>query len=78
MNESYVLDTSALMQAYIQDEHTAQIHALLKQLTQPNPPTIHYLEIGLAEAGNVLWKHIQRGNIGLDAALQSIKVRIFP
>lgn len=57
MSEHYVIDPSALMQAYIKDTYTPQAKALLNSLEADDAPELHLLEIGLAEAANVLWKH---------------------
>jgi predicted nucleic acid-binding protein len=53
----YIIDPSALMQAYIKDTYTLQVKALLTSLEADDAPELHLLEIGLAEAANVLWKH---------------------
>jgi predicted nucleic acid-binding protein len=56
--EQYVLDTSALMQAYVKDEYTFQVKALLATLVGSTPPKLHLLDIAFAEAANVLWKRV--------------------
>ncbi len=45
------------MQAYIKDAYTPHIKALLSSLEAADAPELHFLEVGLAEATNVVWKH---------------------
>ncbi len=72
MSEGYVIDTSALMQIYVQDSYTQNAHALIARLVQEDEFDLHYLEIGLAESINVLWKHVKWKNIAHQAAKQAV------
>jgi predicted nucleic acid-binding protein len=58
VNGTYVIDTSALMQAYVEDAFTEHAKALLDSLAEEEPPDLHLLDIQLAEAANVLWKRV--------------------
>lgn len=58
MNDTYVLDTSALIQAYVEDAHTEHVKTLLSQLEADSPPELHILDITLVESANVLWKRV--------------------
>jgi predicted nucleic acid-binding protein len=73
MSEQYVIDTSILMQAYIHDTNTSNVHALIGLLAGEKPPELHYLDIGLAESTNVLWKQIRWGNLDLEDAMQTLQ-----
>ena len=57
MTDRYVIDTSILMQAYIKDTLTKEVTSLLSSLDGDDSPELHVMEIGLAEAANVIWKH---------------------
>lgn len=72
MSETYLIDTSALMQIYVQDSFTTHAHALITLFEKQDEPDLHFLEIGLAEAANVLWKHVRRENIERQDARQAI------
>ncbi len=73
MSEQYVIDTSILMQAYIHDANTSNVHALIDLFAEEEPPELHYLDIGLTESTNVLWKHIRWGNLDLESAMQALQ-----
>lgn len=59
MSQEFVIDTSALLQAYVTDTYTPQVQSLLALLAQADPPDLHFLDIGLAEGTNVLWKRVR-------------------
>jgi len=58
MSEKYVLDTSALIQAYVQDDNTPNAKEMIARLLSATPPELHLLDIALPEAANVLWKRV--------------------
>lgn len=68
MSGAFVIDTSALLQAYIQDAYTPNVLALLTSLLEGDAPALHFCEMGLVESTNVLWKHVQRENVTLEDA----------
>ena len=68
MSEAYVIDASALMQVYIEDVFTGNAVALISGLTDDDPLQLHFMESGMAEATDVLWKHVRQGNIDRAAA----------
>lgn len=65
MTTHYVIDTSVLMQAYIEDDNSESVIDLLATLDKADI-AIHYLDHGLAECGNVFWKRVRFA--GLPAA----------
>ncbi|MBN1310357.1 MAG: type II toxin-antitoxin system VapC family toxin [Anaerolineae bacterium] len=58
MSEQYAVDTSALIQAYIEDNHTPNAKEMIARLLSETPPELHIVDIALAEAANVLWKRV--------------------
>jgi hypothetical protein len=55
------------MKIHVQDSYTQNIHVLIARLVQEDELDLHYLEIGLAESINVLWKHVKWGSIAHQA-----------
>lgn len=72
MSAAFVIDPSALLQAYIQDKYTDNILALVTGLTADNAPELHFCEMGLIESTNVLWKHVKRETVSLASAKKSL------
>jgi predicted nucleic acid-binding protein len=70
---SYVIDTSALLHAFIIDTYTDHVRALLALLTEESPPELHFLDIGLAESANVLWRRVRFSGVPADQAHQLLK-----
>jgi predicted nucleic acid-binding protein len=69
----YVIDPSALMQAYLADTYSSNVTALLNLLKADDPPELHFLEMGLVEATNVLWKHVRFHNLASDNAQKILR-----
>lgn len=69
----YLVDTSALIQAYIADTHSARVKTLVRT-AYDNPPTmLHILDFGLVESANILWKRVVFHGLLLDDAKRSLK-----
>lgn len=73
MSGAFVIDTSALLQAYIQDTYTQNVLALIASLLKDDAPVLHFCEMGLVESTNVLWKHVQRETVTLEDAKNSLQ-----
>jgi len=69
---AYMLDASPLMQAYVEDRYTSEAKYLMSQLSGPTPIELHFLDIGLAEATNVVWKRVRFLHMEVDYALRVV------
>lgn len=72
MVQAYVIDTSALIQAFIQDTFTAQALSLIKAVFTAGV-LLHTPEFSLLECGNIVWKQTQFGGLALNNAKTAIK-----
>lgn len=72
MSEAYVLDTSALMQAYVKDTSTAAAKHLLSLLGDQDGVELHFLNVGLAEGVNVVWKRVRFLDMDVEYALRVV------
>lgn len=72
MVQAYVIDTSALIQAFIQDTFTTQALSLIKQVFTAGV-LLHTPEFVLLECGNIVWKQTQFGGLSLSGAQTAIK-----
>ena len=72
MVQAYIIDTSALIQAFVEDEFTKQALTLIKNVFLQGI-TLHTPEFVLLECGNIVWKRTQFNNLALTSALTAIK-----
>ncbi|WP_119072224.1 type II toxin-antitoxin system VapC family toxin [Aggregatilinea lenta] len=70
MTHHWVVDTSALIQAYIEDSLSSHALNLIATLARDDRDEIHVPEFALAECANVLWKQVRfYGTARADAEL---------
>ena len=72
MVQAYVIDTSALIQAFIQDEYTLNALELVKSIFKQGV-ILHVPEFVLLECGNIIWKRTQFNDVSLETAIATIK-----
>ncbi len=72
MTVAYVVDTSVLIQGYINDPNTKRMHELLRLATNSNVSLI-VPEFALVECANVLWKRVRFHGADQENTLQRIK-----
>lgn len=72
MVQAYVIDTSALIQAFIQDTFTIEALALIKDVFTTGL-LLHTPEFVLLECGNIVWKQTQFSGLSLNTAQIAIK-----
>lgn len=73
MNSQFVVDTSILIQAYVKEEHSEDVLALLLQLEGPDTLTLHAPEFCLLECTNVIWKHVRLHGMPVEQAREAIR-----
>jgi predicted nucleic acid-binding protein len=71
MTEHYVIDPSALIQAYVREPQTEALLALLDQV--PDGIELHIPEFCLVECANVLWKHARLHGMPVEAAQKAVE-----
>ena len=59
MIEQYVVDTSVLIQGFIDDADSARVDTLLLLTSHPDPIFLHIPEFCVVECANVLWKQVR-------------------
>jgi predicted nucleic acid-binding protein len=59
MKQSYVLDPSILIQAYVADTDTARVQTLLAGLEHAEPDAFHIPDFCLLECTNIVWKRVR-------------------
>jgi predicted nucleic acid-binding protein len=72
LNGQYVLDTSVLVQAAVEDIHSLRVEGLLDQLRGSTPIHLHVPEFSLIECGNVLWKRVRFRGTPLEEAKSAL------
>jgi predicted nucleic acid-binding protein len=71
MSGGYIIDVSALIQAYVREPQTDNVLALLDGL--PEDIGLHVPEFCLIECTNILWKHVRFQGMPVKAAQQALK-----
>jgi predicted nucleic acid-binding protein len=72
MVQAYVIDTSALIQAFIEDTYTVNALELVKNIFKQSV-VLHVSEFVLLECGNIVWKRTQFNDVSLETALIAVK-----
>lgn len=62
MITQYVIDTSALIQGFIQDSYSLRLATLMHRITVANTVRLHVPEFCLVECANVIWKRVRFHN----------------
>src|SRR5260370_36494708 len=73
MTQTYVLDPSILIQAYIADTETARVQTLLAGLENDPPDAFYVPEFCLLECTNILWKRVRFHGMPVAQAKQAIE-----
>jgi len=73
MKQTYVLDPSILIQAYVADTDSARIQTLLSGLENNEPDEFHIPDFCLLECTNILWKRVRFHGMPLAQAKQAIQ-----
>lgn len=71
MSDAYIIDTSAMIQAYVREPHTDHALALLAQLSAD--VELHIPEFCLLECANILWKHVRLHDMPTETARQGLQ-----
>ena len=58
MSGEYVIDPSALIQAYIEDEFSSNMQTVIAMTFEEPPLILHTLDFGMTECLNIFWKRI--------------------
>lgn len=66
-----VVDTSILIQAFINDPHTARVRTLVKSAFELHIE-IHVVDFTLLECQNIIWKRVMFHGLSLPAAYQAL------
>jgi predicted nucleic acid-binding protein len=64
----YVVDASAAIKLFIDDELSERAHALFALLTGNPPMTLYVPDLFFIECANVLWKYVRWGGLSLETA----------
>jgi predicted nucleic acid-binding protein len=72
VSEHLIIDPSVLIQAYVQEPHTALVQALLDRLKQPDNLTLHVPEFCLLECANILWRHVRFSGMPRSTAITAV------
>ena len=72
MSDSFVIDASILIQAYVQETGTLRVQMLLAGLENEEPDQLHLPEFCLLECANILWKHIRFHKMPVSRAQQAV------
>jgi len=73
MTKHLIIDTSVLIQGFIEDSETKRVQLLIKSLNTDTSPKLHYPDIGLSECANVLWKQYRFRNANPDQVKTSLR-----
>lgn len=73
MNGEFVIDASVLIQAYVKEEQSDEVLALLGELGTPGNLTLHVPEFCLLECTNVIWKHVRLHGMPVQQAQRAIQ-----
>ncbi len=73
MKQTYVLDPSILIQAYIADTDSARVQRLLAGLENDDPDEFHVPDFCLLECANILWKRVRFHGMPIPQAKQAIQ-----
>ena len=65
MVQEFVVDTSALIQAYLKDSESLRAVSLLYTLFEDPPARLHVLEFGIVKCVNIMWKRVTFGGMAL-------------
>ena len=71
MTGSYIVDASALIQAYVREPHTDNVLALMDML--PDDVELHVPEFCLLECTNILWRHVRLHGMSANTAQQAVE-----
>jgi predicted nucleic acid-binding protein len=69
---NYVLDSSALIQAYISDPHSARMQTVIK-MAYDRDHSLHILDFGRSECLNIIWKRVVFHGLSVDIAKRSLR-----
>ncbi len=72
MTQQYVIDTSVLIQVFIEDVDTARAKFLVK-LGRTSDTVLHISEFGRLECVNVLWKRVRFSGKPISEARRAVK-----
>lgn len=67
MTSALVVDTSVLVQAFVEDRYTTQARAMLLEAFNEQTD-LHILEFGLVECVNIFWKRVMFHGLQLSKA----------
>lgn len=73
MSEQYIVDTSVLIQAFIEDSESRRASTLIYR-AGTEQITIHTFDFSLVESANMLWKRVGAGSASRDAVKQLLKI----
>lgn len=59
MTAQYIIDTSALIQGFIEDSYSLRVATLMHMVTVANSARLHLPEFCLVECTNVIWKRVR-------------------
>lgn len=69
---NYVLDTSALIQAYISDPHSARMQTIIR-MAYEKQHSLHILDFGRSECLNIIWKRVIFHGLSMAMAERSLR-----
>jgi predicted nucleic acid-binding protein len=71
-SSGYVVDASAAIKLFIEDQLSERAYALFELLTGDLPAVFYVPDLFFIECTNVLWKYVRLGGLSLDIAQENL------